>query len=70
MIHSFDNIAPQKLLSYVGRMLFERRLTDFAGGNISIRVDNTIYISPRFSGSKQHWDIDPDTIVSGDIHSG
>lgn len=69
MIHSIENSSPRDLLAYVGRMLFERRLTDFAGGNISLRVDDTIYISPRFSGSKQHWDIDPQTIVSGDINS-
>ncbi len=47
--------------------MFERRLTDFAGGNISMRVDDRIYISPRYSGARQHWDIDPGTIVSGEI---
>jgi L-fuculose-phosphate aldolase len=60
---------PEEILAYVGRMMFERRLTDFAGGNISMRLGDTIYISPRFSGGRQHWDIDPATIVSGDIYS-
>jgi len=65
--YSLEKSSPQDVLAYIGRMLFERRLTDFAGGNISLRQGNTIYISPRYSGSKQHWDIDPNTIVSGSI---
>ena len=62
-----DFNTPQETLVYVGRLLFERRLADFAGGNISVRVGDTIYISPRYSGVKQQWNIDPDTIVSGKI---
>lgn len=69
MNDSIKNASPRELLAYVGRMLFERRLTDFAGGNISMRVEDAIYISPRFSGSRQHWDIDPNTIVVGDINT-
>lgn len=30
-----------------GRLMFARRLTDLAGGNISARVGEMIYISPR-----------------------
>lgn len=61
--------SPRDVLAYIGRMLFERRLTDFAGGNISLCVDGQIYISPRYSGARQHWDIDPNSIVSGGIDS-
>jgi ribulose-5-phosphate 4-epimerase/fuculose-1-phosphate aldolase len=67
LIPNLNNSSPQEVLAYIGRMLFERRLTDFAGGNISLRVEDTIYISPRFSGARQHWQIDPDTIVAGNI---
>lgn len=52
-------------VAYIGRMLFERRLTDTAGGNVSARDGDNIYISPRFSGSKQHWQLEPDDIVCG-----
>jgi len=62
-------MTPEEKISYVGRLLFERRLTDFCGGNISLLVDDRIYITPRYSGSKQHWNVDPDTIVSAPIHS-
>jgi L-fuculose-phosphate aldolase len=59
--------TPQETLAYVGRLLFERRLADFAGGNISMRVGEQIYITPRFSGARQQWNVDPMTIVSGRI---
>src|SRR3989304_2336252 len=62
-------MTPEEKISYVGRLLFERRLTDFCGGNISLLVDDRIYITPRYSGSKQHWNVDPDTIVSAPILS-
>ncbi|MBK8048462.1 MAG: class II aldolase/adducin family protein [Anaerolineales bacterium] len=52
---------------YVGRTMFEQRLTDFAGGNISVRDGDTIYISPRYAGSKQHWKLEPSDILSGAI---
>jgi len=59
--------TPQETLAYVGRLLFERRLADFAGGNISLRVGDEIFITPRFSGARQQWNVDPMTIVSGKI---
>jgi L-fuculose-phosphate aldolase len=61
--------TPQETMVYVGRMLFELRLTDLAGGNISMRVGETIYITPRYSGARQHWHVDPATIISGSINT-
>ncbi len=49
--------------------MFERRLTDMAGGNISARVGGAIYITPRYAGSKQHWQLSPDDILRGEIAS-
>ena len=48
-----------------GRLMFARRLTDLAGGNISARVGEMIYISPRYAGSRFHWDLSPTDLVSG-----
>ena len=56
-----------ELVAYTGRMMFERRLTDIAGGNLSAREGNTIFISPRHSGSKRHWQLNPEDILSGEI---
>jgi L-fuculose-phosphate aldolase len=56
-------------IAYVGKMMFDRRLTDFAGGNVSAREGNRIYISPRYAGSLYHWNLKPEQIISGDIES-
>ena len=52
-------------ISYVGRRMFERRLTDMAGGNISVRDGKTMYITPRFSGGKKHWQLEVEDVISG-----
>ena len=57
----------QEEIAYVGRMMFELRLTDLAGGNVSAREGNNIYISPKFAGSKLHWQLKPEDIITGSI---
>lgn len=36
------DLDPALLVSYIGRRLFSRKLTDFSGGNVSIRVGDEI----------------------------
>lgn len=59
--------TPAEQICYVGQMMFERRLTDFSGGNVSMRDGDTMWISPRYAGSRQHWNLDPADIVHGPI---
>jgi L-fuculose-phosphate aldolase len=47
----------------LGRLLFDRLLTDSAGGNISARVGEVICITPRFSGSKYQWCLRPEQVL-------
>ncbi len=54
----------EKLCS-AGRIMFEKRLTDMCGGNISIRDGDTVYMSPRFAGQRYHWNLPAEAIVSG-----
>ena len=56
-------------IAYVGKMLFERRLTDFSGGNISVRDGNTVYITPRYAGAKNHWQLSPEDILCGPLET-
>jgi L-fuculose-phosphate aldolase len=58
------NIFCQKLQT-AGKIMFEKRLTDMCGGNISIRDGETVYMSPRFSGQRYHWDLPEEAIVFG-----
>jgi len=57
----------RKKIAETGKLVFERHLTDAAGGNISVRVDDTICITPRYSGSKRHWQLQPDQVLVSDM---
>ena len=43
-------------------MIYARRLSDSAGGNVSVRTDGLIYCSPRYMGSKYRWSIQPEQV--------
>jgi L-fuculose-phosphate aldolase len=58
---------PEQLI-YAGRMLFERKLLDTAGGNLSVREGDTVYVTARFSGPVRHWQNQPEDIISGNLH--
>jgi L-fuculose-phosphate aldolase len=50
-------------IAEIGRLLFDRFLTDAAGGNVSARAGDVICITPRFSGSKYQWRIRPEQVL-------
>ena len=54
-------------IAYFGRMLFDRQLTDAAGGNISARIGNRICITPRYAGQQRQWRIDPGDVLVADL---
>jgi L-fuculose-phosphate aldolase len=58
-----------ELIAYIGRRMFERRLTDMAGGNISAYQDGLVYITPAYSAAHQHWQLDPADILMGRLDS-
>ncbi len=66
-----SDLIPQtrKKIAETGRLVFARHLTDAAGGNISVRVDDsTVCITPRYSGSRRHWQLQPDQVLVSDLH--
>ena len=54
-------------IAETGKLVFERHLTDAAGGNISVRVGNSVCITPRYSGSKRHWYLQPNQVLVSDL---
>ena len=58
---------PEQIVEYAS-LMFERKLLDMAGGNISTREGGKIYITPAFAGSRQHWALNPQDIISGDVN--
>lgn len=57
---------PEQIV-YIGRRMFGRRLTDMSGGNVSAREGNMMYITPRFSGGKKHWQLEPSDVLPGSV---
>ncbi len=51
----------------IGKLLYDRDLTDSSGGNISVRDGNLVYINPRRSGHDHQWEIDEDSIIVTDL---
>src|SRR5258708_18846529 len=50
-------------IARIGRLLFERHLTDSAGGNVSVRVGDQVCITPRYSGQSRQWQVDPEDVL-------
>lgn len=64
-----DAITALRLkITEIGRMLFERSLTDASGGNISARLGDVICITPRYAGSKWQWRLRPEQVLLVDLH--
>lgn len=57
----------RKLICELGRMMYDRHLTDSAGGNISARIGDIILITPRMAGSVYRWRIEPDQVLVVDL---
>jgi len=51
----------------IGKLLYDRDLTDSSGGNISVREGNLVYINPRRAGHDWQWEIDEDSIIVTDL---
>ncbi len=52
-----------------GRLMFDRQLTDAGGGNISVKHNGLIYVTPMMSGEKLRWQLQPDDLIALDANS-
>jgi L-fuculose-phosphate aldolase len=54
----------------IAHLLYARRLTNAAGGNVSCRVGDRIYITPRYLGSKHRWQLRQEMVLvyDSDFH--
>lgn len=48
--------ARQIIVDY-GRRLYQNGLTDSAGGNLSIRLEDRVFITPRGAAAERHWNL-------------
>ncbi len=55
--------SPRQCILRICQLMYTRRLSDSAGGNISLRVGDNVYITPRYMGERHQWEITPDSII-------
>lgn len=54
-------------IAELGKLMFDRKLTDTAGGNISVRAGDHVCITPRYAGSKHQWRLRPEQVLVTDF---
>ena len=54
---------PRDQIVRMCRRMYTRHLSDSAGGNVSLRVGDNVYITPRYMGEHHQWEIGPDDII-------
>ncbi len=61
---------PRPLMVEIAHLMYDRTLTNSAGGNISCRVDDRIYITPRRLGSQHRWRLREEMVLvyDGDLN--
>jgi L-fuculose-phosphate aldolase len=59
--------AMRARIAELGKLMFDRQLTDAAGGNISARVGDLVAITPRYCGSKHQWSLRPEQVLVSDL---
>ena len=55
--------AGRELVARIGRILFDRHLTDAGGGNISLRVGELFCMSPTLAGQMHQWQLGADDVL-------
>lgn len=66
MLASIDRPAVESARAHVakiGALLFNRHLTDAAGGNVSVRVGDVLVMSPSYAGARHHWNLAPEDVL-------
>jgi L-fuculose-phosphate aldolase len=60
-------LAIRQKIADLGRLMYSRKLTDSAGGNISVRAGELVCITPRYAGAKFRWELRPDQVLVCDL---
>ncbi len=58
-----ESVDPRSKMVEIAGLLYARHLTNSAGGNLSCRVGDHIYITPRYLGSKHRWKLREEMIL-------
>jgi ribulose-5-phosphate 4-epimerase/fuculose-1-phosphate aldolase len=50
-------------MAQICRMAYDRKLLDSAGGNLTVRVGERVYMSRSYSGAKWQWQVGPEDFL-------
>lgn len=64
---SLSFFEERQRIAEIGKLMYDRFLTDSAGGNISWRLGDVILMTPRYAGSKYFWRLTPDQVLVLDL---
>lgn len=64
-----DKKDPRDWIISVANDIRLHLLSDFAGGNISLKVGEFVFMTPRYTGSRLHWRLTPKDIVVVDLRT-
>jgi L-fuculose-phosphate aldolase len=54
-------------LAALCRLAYDRHLLDSAGGNLTVREGDRVYMSPRYAGSKRQWQLNAEDFLVVDL---
>lgn len=62
-----DIQTTRELIATFAKHMFDRKLTDMAGGNLSVRLGDEILMTPTLAGTIDHWYLRPEQILRMDL---
>jgi len=63
-----ERMSIPELIVYVCEFMFNHDLTDIAGGNISAKDGDLLYMTPTLAGNQWHWNISAEDLVVGSVN--
>lgn len=58
---------PREHLVRISKLAYDRKILDSAGGNITTRFGDDIYMSRSYAGAKHQWDLRPKDVLRLDL---
>lgn len=54
-------------MAAICRLAYERHLLDSAGGNLTVREGERVFMSPRYAGQRRQWQLAPEEFLVVDL---
>lgn len=58
---------PRVHLARIGKLAYDRKFLDAAGGNITTRFGDRVYMSRSYAGGEHQWDLRPEDVLVLDM---